>query len=86
MASLATHHSPHGAGDFLGLRRSRTGVLEIVYDDGVAKRLVWRVAGGTDPLPLGEALKAALDANRVLPALYSELKKRSIAIEVVARP
>jgi hypothetical protein len=67
-------------------RRSRTGVLEIVYDDGVAKRLVWRVAGGTDPLPLGEALKAALDANRVLPALYSELKKRSIAIEVVARP
>ena len=85
MAPLAAHHSPHGAGDFLGLRRSRGGGLEIVYDDGVARRLVWRVTGGTDPQPLGEALRAALDANRVVPALYSELKKRSIAIEAVAQ-
>lgn len=83
MSSLAMHHSPHGAGDFLGLRRARTGGLEIVYDDGVARRFVWRVASNTDTRPLSEALKAALDANRVVPALYQELKKRAIAIESV---
>lgn len=85
MAPLAALHSPHGAGDFLGLRRTRNGGLEIVYDDGVAKRLVWKVAVGTDPRPLGEALRAALDANRVVPALYSELKKRGVGIEAVAK-
>lgn len=85
MTSLAMHHSPHGAGDFLGLRKSRSGALEIVYDDGVARRLVWRVAGSADERVTGEALKAALDANRVVPALYAELKKRAIAIEAVIR-
>lgn len=83
MSSLAMHHSPHGAGDFLGLRRARTGGLEIVYDDGVARRLVWRVAGDADPRPLSEALKAALGAHRVVPALYQEMKKRAIAIESI---
>jgi len=85
MSALAAHHSPRG-GDFLGLRRSRSGGLEIVYDDGAAKRMVWRVEGGTDPRPLGEALKAALDANRVVPALYTELKKRSISVEALPHP
>ena len=83
MASLITHHSPYGAADFLGLRTSRTGGLEIVYDDGVARRLVWRVTGTTDPRLAGEGLKAALRRDRVVPALYSEMKKRAIAIEVV---
>ncbi len=86
MTSLAALHSPHGAGDFLGLRRARQGGgIEIVYDDGVARRLVWRVTGTADPAPLGEALRAALDANRVVPALYAELKKRAIAIEAVSQ-
>lgn len=84
MAALASHHSPHGAGDFLGLRKTRSGDLEIVYDDGVARRMIWRVAGHPDIQLAGEALRAALDANRVLPALYTELKKRAIAIEAVS--
>ena len=84
MSSLSALHSPHGAGDFLGLRRTRAGGLEIVYDDGVARRLVWRVTGGADTRPLHDALRAALDANRVVPALYAELKKRAIAVEAVA--
>ena len=86
MTALTALHSPHGAGDFLGLRRARRGPgYEIVYDDGVARRLVWRVTDATGPEPLGEALKAALDANRVVPALYAELKKRAIAVEAVDR-
>jgi hypothetical protein len=85
MTSLAAHHSPHGAGDFLGLRTTRSGGLEIVYDDGVARRMVWRVAGRADARVTSEALKAALDANRVVPALNAELKKRGVAIEAVGR-
>lgn len=58
--------------------------MEIVYDDGGARRMVWRVKS---PEPsearIGEALRAAVDEARVLPALFSELKKRSIAIEAV---
>ncbi len=61
--------------------------MEIVYDDGEAQhRMVWRVKS---PEPsearIGEALRLAVDQTRVLPALYSELKKRSIAIEAVPR-
>lgn len=84
MASLAAHHSPHGSGDFLGLRYNRKGSLEIVYDDGVARRLVWQVQGKADLRITGEALKAALERNRVVPALYAELKKRAISVEAVA--
>ena len=83
MAPLASHHSPRGAGDFLGLRQGWAGGLEIVYDDGRSRRMVWRVATPAEPQPLSEALRAALDANRVLPALYSELDKRAIRIEAV---
>ncbi|MCB1343220.1 MAG: hypothetical protein KDK24_19555 [Pseudooceanicola sp.] len=85
MTSLAFHHSPHGAGDFLGLRRSRAGGLELVYDDGAQRRLVWRVTTPVTEQPLSEAMQLALSANRVLPALYSELKKRAIQIEALDR-
>ncbi|MCR8726437.1 hypothetical protein [Frigidibacter sp. ROC022] len=84
MASLAGHHSPHGAGDFLGLRRARSGGFEIVYDDGAMHRQVWRVARGTAEGQLDEALQAAMSANRVVSALYTELKKRGVSIDVVA--
>jgi len=60
-----TFHSSRGGFDILGLRKAASGSIEIVYDDGVARRLVW-------------------DQTRVLPALYSELKRRAIAIEAVA--
>lgn len=45
--------------------------------------MIWRV---TEPVPetqLGEALRRAAAATRMLPAIYAELKKRSIAIEAV---
>jgi hypothetical protein len=59
--------------------------MEIVYDDGVARRLVWRVATpGAELRRIGEALAAAVDHLSVVAALYSELKKRSISIESVA--
>jgi hypothetical protein len=85
MARSLSFHSAHGATDFLGLRKSRRGETEIVYDDGVARRMVWRVAGAVAPELLGDALRAAAAQRRVLPALHAELKKRAIAIEAVGR-
>ena len=77
----SVYHSPSGGFDFLGLRKGRRGGVEIVYDDGVARRMVWRVTGAVSESQLGEALSRAARELRVLPALYAELKKRSIAIE-----
>ena len=85
MARPFTLHSATGATDFIGLRESRKGETEIVYDDGVTRRLVWRICG---PLPdtatLREALSRALTQNRVVPALYAELKRRAINVEMIA--
>jgi len=84
MGQQTTFHAPHGGADFLGYRK-RAGATEIVYDDGVARRMVWRVAGSeyTDAR-LSEALRAAVGSLRVVPSLYDELKKRAIAIERIA--
>lgn len=76
-------HGPSGGFDFLGLRKGRRGGVEIVYDDGVARRMVWRVTSAVSESQVGEALARAARELRVLPALYAELKKRSIAIETV---
>ena len=78
------YHKPAGGGDFLGLRTSPLGRTEIVYDDGAARRLVWRVAEGANARQIGDALESAVRQARVVPALYAELKKRSIAIEAIA--
>lgn len=78
-----THHSRFGGFDFLGLRKGRSGEMEIVYDDGVARRMVWRVRGEANARHVDDALARAVSQVRVLPALYSELKKRSIAIDAV---
>jgi hypothetical protein len=84
MARSITFHSPLGGADFIGLRESRKGETEIVYDDGVARRMVWRV---TCPRPdlsaLGEAMSRALTQTRVVPALHAELRRRAIQIEMV---
>lgn len=86
MSDIHSYHSSRGGCDFLGLRLARTGCVEIVYDDGVARRMVWRVATpGVDPARLGPALRAAVDNLRVVPALHAELKKRAISIEAVIR-
>ena len=67
--------------DFLGWRR-RGGATEIVYDDGCARRIIWRVSGGDSPdARLSDALRSAVAAHRVIPALYDELKKRAIQVE-----
>jgi hypothetical protein len=85
MGQQAFFHAPVGA-DFLGIRTDRRGATEIVYDDGVRRRMVWRVAGPqASDESLADALRTAVGSLRVLPTLYDELKKRAIAIEVVAR-
>jgi hypothetical protein len=76
-------HSPSGGFDLLGLRKGRQGGVEIIYDDGVARRMVWRVCGAVNESQLGDALARAVRNTRVIPALYAELKKRSIAVEAV---
>lgn len=77
-------HAPQGA-HFLGWRRARNGQAEVVYDDGVSRRMVWRLDGTVDGAVLDDALSEAVGALRVVPALMSELKKRAIAIEAVVR-
>ncbi|MFN3938057.1 MAG: hypothetical protein ACK4KW_10800 [Gemmobacter sp.] len=85
MARSQHFHSATGAMDFLGLRRGPRGQTEIVYDDGVARRMVWRVSDpGPDDGPLRDALSRAVNQARVVPALYAELKRRAIAVEIVA--
>jgi hypothetical protein len=77
-------HAPFGGSVFLGYRTTRSGGTEIIYDDGVARRMVWRVTQAlADEGRLSEALSRAVSQTRVIPALYSELKKRSIAVEAV---
>jgi hypothetical protein len=85
MGIQSTFHAPHGGADFLGIRRARNGATEIVYDDGVARRMVWRVAADTaNEARISDALRVAVGSLRVVPALYDEMKKRAIAIERIA--
>lgn len=84
MGHMTAFHAPNGGGDFLALRKNRLGVTEIIYDDGVARRIVWRIET-PDPNEdrISDALRVAVGARRVVPALYLELKNRAIAIEQV---
>ena len=82
MGHQASFHAPHGGADFLGLRTNRLGIMEIVYDDGVARRMVWRVSSGDGKHPkVTDALRVAVGSLRVVPTLYDELRKRAIGIE-----
>ena len=83
MGYQAGFHGPVGRTDFLGLRTSRQGSTEIVYDDGANQRLIWRVAGEFGEVILSDVLQAAVGAQRVLPTLFEELKKRAIKIDRV---
>jgi hypothetical protein len=83
MGLQTTFHAPGSGADFLGLRKSRAGSTEIVYDDGMKQRLIWRVSGISGDEIVSDALQAAMSAVRVLPSLYEELKKRAINIERV---
>lgn len=79
----AFFHSPSGGADFLGVRRASNGRTEIVYDDGVARRIVWRVEGQPAAGLLTDALRVAVGSLRVVPTLHEELKKRAILVEQV---
>jgi hypothetical protein len=81
MGLQTTFHAPGAGADFLGLRKSRAGSTEIVYDDGMKQRLIWRVSGISGDEIVSDALQAAMASLRVLPSLYEELKKRAINIE-----
>ncbi len=74
MGHQTTFHAPHGGADFLGWRK-RAGETEIVYDDGVTRRMVFRVASSdTSEARISEALRVAVGARRIIPTLYDELK------------
>ena len=84
MGLQTTFHAPNGSADFLGWRKARNGATEIVYDDGVAQRMVWRVtAAKPDEARISEAMRVAVRSARVVPTLYDELTKHAIAIERV---
>ena len=85
MGSQTTFHAPGDRADFLGWRVSRDGVTEIVHEDGAARRMIWRVASdGHDEVSMAEAMQLAVKAQRVVPTLIDELKKRAIAVERIA--
>lgn len=82
MGTQTTFHAPGKGADFLGWRISRAGSTEIVYEDGLAHRIVFRVRSGPcDEADMAEMLQNAVRANRVVPALMGELKKRAIEVE-----
>ena len=85
MGTQTTFHASGLANDFLGLRVNRTGTTEIVYEDGAAHRMIWRVTGhSADDADLSQALQLAVASHRVVPAMLEELKKRAIAVERIA--
>ena len=82
MGTQTTFHAPGKGTDFLGWRISRAGSTEIVYEDGLAHRIVFRVRSGPcDEADMAEMLQSAVSAHRVVPALMGELKKRAIEVE-----
>lgn len=88
MTPHAGFHAPNGGADFLGYRRNRAGRMEVIYDDGINRRMVWRVSADAvdeDGLAaaLSDTLSGAAGALRVVPALMTELKRRAIPVERV---
>ena len=85
MGHPITIQPPFGGHGLLAIRRRKTGSTEIVYDDGVARRIVWRVTGPeVSEDRLGAALHAAARQLQIVPALCAELKKRAIAVERIS--
>jgi hypothetical protein len=78
-------HAPNGGAQFLGFRKARNGGIEVVFDDGVSRRMIWRVAGQqVNEAHLSDALRQAVTALRVVPAMIAEVGKRAIALERVS--
>ncbi|MFT7059697.1 MAG: hypothetical protein ACJASV_002208 [Pseudorhodobacter sp.] len=82
MGYQSAFHAPNGGADFLGFRKTRAGTTEVIYDDGVSRRMVWLVSGTqVNEAQLSDALSHAVGALRIVPALIAEMNKRSIALE-----
>ncbi|MBJ2151876.1 hypothetical protein [Paracoccus sp. IB05] len=83
MGQQAIFHAPRGCSDFLGWRR-RGDAVEVVYDDGAARHMIWRVEAGEGfEEQLSDALQVAVEQPRIVLALYAELNKRAIAVEMI---
>ena len=54
---------------FWGCANRAQASTEIVYDDGVKQRLIWRVSDGAGDQVISDALQAAVGAQRVLASL-----------------
>lgn len=77
-------HAPNGSAHFLGFRKARNGSTEVVFDDGVSRRIIWRVSNQqVNEAHLSDALRSAVLALKVVPALIAEVTKRAIALERV---
>jgi hypothetical protein len=76
-------HSKDGR-HFLGLRRSKAGQYEIVYDNArQGKRLIWKVVSkDVSADTLGSQLHEAIKRASVLDALLAGLHDAEIAFEV----
>ncbi len=82
MGSGRVFHAPKGGNSFLGYRRTRMGRTEVIYDDGLNHRTVWRLdPGPVDEVGLADALERAVGAPWVLSALMAELKKHAISLD-----
>ena len=85
MGTQNTFHAPGKGADFLGWRVGRSGSTEIVYEDGAARRMVFRVCSGIcDEDGMAQLLQTAVQSNRVVATLMDELKKRAIEVERLA--
>ncbi len=81
--------------EFLGLRLSRRGAVEVVYDNGfcmggAADRRIWKVmAAGQEACnltlheeaALSDVLRIAAQSPHVLATLHDEMKKRALVLE-----
>lgn len=81
MGRSLSFSAPHGGGDVLALRHTSSGQPQIIYDDGVGRRIVWRVASPVAEPRLIEALRVAATRLKIVPALLEELKKRAILVD-----
>jgi hypothetical protein len=82
MGHQSGFHAPNGSAQFLGFRKARNGGTEVVFDDGVSRRMIWRVSNPqVNEAHLSDALRSAVLALKVVPALIAEVGKRAIALE-----
>ncbi|WP_151717439.1 hypothetical protein [Gemmobacter serpentinus] len=81
MGRALSFSAPHGGGDVLALRHGPSGKPQIIYDDGVGRRIVWQVLTPVAESRIVEALRIAATRLKIVPALLEELKKRAILVD-----